>query len=414
MAERNIDKVSQQKYDRSLSPEYVEAKEQKPQKGTVDKIVESIFANQPKEPEYKKESRFEPLQEKPPRETYADMGKGKEKVAYADMGKEKVEFAYGDMRPSSSYDTPRPTGLAEIPNETAVKHEGDKRFYDARYIDSTEDILARDQREAMWKHEGKRPNESTLEATYRKVTAIPPGSFNPVDAAVGAKGYLSETKLKWEASKYGITPKEFDAIASGKGEYVIGKDGNYKLVKGRTLADVRGVIDQGRAREAALKRSEALNKESEAKVKSMASQATKRYAEAERIEATIPKGGRKLVQFGWEEGSFGQVPTYVNAAGTHGQIRSQFVPDQAAGVKSAIARNRLVMAQMRATAVPRSYGRLEIRLPGGVPSEGGFGAPPPSPQRTIALLSPNKGYTPRSGYAVGPSILQKLGAVRRR
>lgn len=264
----------------------------------------------------------------------------------------------------------------------------------------------RKEREFKWKEQGKLPGETAIEATYRKVTT------NPLDIITGAKGYASETKLKWEASKYGITPQDFKKLKEGGSitVQVTGPKGGKRAVSVKGLHGAYSAIMEGKKNEAMLKAQEAAIKQSEATTKSIGSSTATRYAALE--QAQVPKGGHKLVQFGWKEGSYGQEPIYMTQRGSHGAVRSQFVPNTGAGVKSSIARSRLGIAKMQQRALS-GVGTGGIRAIQ-------FLQPTPNVQRPtiISKLSGKASNTmvrlpSLSQQRPGPSILQKLGFKRK-
>jgi hypothetical protein len=169
------------------------------------------------------------------------------------------------------------------------------------------------------------------------------------DTIVSAKGYWSEKKLKTEASKYGVTEKDFEQAK---------KEGK--------LSSVKLLVDQGKDREQERKNAKAREEKASAEAQHERMKAYGSQVKAEQADPTVPKGGLRLVQFGTKEGSFGQEPIYVNAAGSHGSIRERFLPGAQTGVATAMARSRLAMAEMKGRVVPRSEGKVAVLLPGGI------------------------------------------------
>lgn len=194
------------------------------------------------------------------------------------------------------------------------------------------------------------------------------------DAVVRAKGSASEMKLKWEASKYGITSDDFERLKKEPGG----------------LKTVSMWVAMGKKSDQALQSEKAREEKNKALTENIRSSTVKRYAET---EARYPPGGRKLVQFG--STGFGQNPIYMNAYGTHGSVRSQYVPGQMTGVATGLANSRLEMARMKQRVLGGAGTRPDVVQ---------VLQPTASPQKVISRLS----STPwTSGWQ--PSILQKLG-----
>ena len=402
--------MAKKKYDDQtlFSEEYVEAKEQKPREDKVDEMVESIFSFP--------STGLEHAQER------------QEKAGKAKGEPEATEYAYG---PSEHYEnkeafkpTPRPEAprdsykdLTEVLGKSGGSIPLDSARYDntpyeglgANMISEKEAGIRRKEREAEWVRAGKLPWESITEAERRRekeglkpvekypeeepmdavVRKVGRTSLNPIDAAVGAKGYLSENKLKYEASRYGITPEDFD-----------------KYKREGKLSTVKMIVDAGKQRELYQKGQEAREAKTRAETKGLTASTAKRYAETERIEATLPVGGRKLVQFG--SSNFGQTPHYVNAAGTHGQMRSQFIPGQMSGVSTALANSRLEIARMKQRVLSGPGGNINA-VQALMPQSDSTGI--------ISRLAGNQGPKPPYGGGMGvfkPSVLTKLGALRPR
>jgi hypothetical protein len=206
---------------------------------------------------------------------------------------------------------------------------------------------------------------------------------DPIGVAMTTIGGFSDAKLKLEAMKYGVLPSEFDDMTQTQ--------------KMALLTDIGKL------------------KKSEAETKYVAAGALKRESESEaeasktRIRDTpvVPPGGRKLVQFGWKEGSFGQEPTYVNASGVHGQMRSQYIPGRMSGVSTALANSRLEIAKMKSRVLGgagREYGRSDII--GSMPRQ--------APQSIISKLAGTRSNPTVGQFRQGPNVLQKLSTTRRR
>ena len=277
-------------------------------------------------------------------------------------------------------------------------------------------LMKKNIQDAEWKKVNELPGQVV------KYTAGVPGGI--VQGALKAKGYLSETKLKYDASKYGINPEQFDAMMNAK-EYdekgnVIGpkkfkmhfagpkggKGYSKEVTAGEYIANV---VAEGKSKEMRLKTSEQAIKVSQATVKNIESSTALRYAREEQM-ATVPQGGRKLVQFG--SGNFGQTPYYVNQADTHGAIRSQFLPGQMSGVSTSLANSRLEMARMKQRVLAGAggnYGAVQALMPSQSQN-----------MAVISRLSPSGnqgGRPPPYGGGMGafkPSVLTKLGAIRKK
>lgn len=325
-----------------FSGEYVSGKEGKPSKEELKEITKSIDSFS-KEPRYEKKLGDEGLFYTTEKEK-----KGKRPPKEGDLG------YYNKDQPGYSSELEKgdveliPLGRGDVLGPARKEEIIDK--------------------ENLFKDKYGYPGQRIVEGTYRRVSNV-----NPVETVIGAKGYLSEKKLKLEASRYGITGSDFE---------------NFKN-QGK-LAIVKNIIDTGKSRELARKKDEAFINRSEAATRGIESSTTKRYAEVARIEAQVPKGGRRLVQFGTT--NFGNAPIYLNAGNTHSSIRERYTPSTASGVQNSIQNSRFVLAQLRQNVVG-----------------GGYGVGNPKVTIVVSRLAGKN-----NGPTLGPSVLQKLSNFRRR
>lgn len=249
-----------------------------------------------------------------------------------------------------------------------------------------------DIQDAKWSYVGEQLNPvKSISDISGAVGGLPGG-------VIAAKGAMSEAKLKWEASKYGITPEMFE---------------NAK--KQNRLDEVKDVIFSGKTKEAGLKHAQTLDEKTRAETAALKAQAAQRYAKAEQMSSPeVPKGGRRLVQFGSTD--FGQTPLYMNARGTHSQMRSQFIPGKASGVSNSLAASKLEIARMkqRVLSGPSEGGVNAVQLLQPKPNIAGL----PSTVARLAASSPRANpvskLSPTSTYRPGPSILDKLSANKRK
>lgn len=356
-----------------FSEEYVEGKERKLKDKELDEMAESISKDSFKEPKYEKEGGL------------FDVEKKREE-------RKPVDTPFGKDTSGEKWEAPKEGTIKGYRSELEdVEYKQSVPMY-AGTVDISEKQAAeiRAEREAKWKAQNKLPGENIIQGTYRKVTS------NPLDVIAGAKGYASESKMKLEASTYGITPAEFEQKkAAGK------------------LWEVKAWIDDRKKRALQQKKEEAYVKRIIGETRAVEATAAKR--EQQVAQAEIPKGGNKIVYFGSK--NFGQSPIPVNAAGSHGDIRSRYLPGQQTGVATSLANSRLAMAQLRERAVPR--GSSGVSIPSAL-------MPNQQPQymagvpNTVVKLSANAGSRSVSKLGnfshptPGPTILQRLSAIRKR
>ena len=332
----------------------------------IDKEVESLFASgTPKHSNYERKDKAEERRRdreaeavsqapKPPSDFFGGVGKAFQKAVVDTTDK---YFPDKEARQKNVEDAARESGKSEMPfhNDDQVNREvedlygGSNLPLSAQKYDpfkKSEIVEVRHDYDTGERTKGglaimstgkeaygtavelyNQKNKEIQDAEWKKVGQ----TLNPISTVIGAKGYLSEAKLKLEASKYGITPENFEA-AKAKGK----------------LNEVRYLIDQGRGRELAQKQAEAYRRSTLATAKANEAQAAQRYAKADQAEAQVGKGGRKLVSFGHAEGSFGEgQPIYLNQQGSHGSVRAKFLPGKATGVSTSLASSRLEIAKMK-------------------------------------------------------------------
>ena len=291
-------------------------------------------------------------------------------------------------------------GQAQEREEARAKREKEWAIEKKLPWESPNEADKRRQKEGLSKV-AKYEGESVINATYRNIKGT---SLNPVDMFTGAKGYASESKLKWEASKYGITPEDFEKYKAGK--MLRGYSRKGEPIYGGSLAEVKAIIDQGRSRAAGLKHAETLDKKTKAETEALLAQATQRYAKA---EVTNPKSVNKMVQFGAND--FGQTPIYITG-GSHGAVRQKFLPGQNTGVSTSLAASRLEIARMK-ERVLSGGGTNAVQLL--QPRSNIVGLP-----TAVSRLAGGKHVnsvsklSPTGQYRMGPSILDKLSSFRKR
>jgi len=309
--------------------------------------------------------------------------------------KDETPFSTAEFEAVADFNKKESEGRDYTAKERQAGLAGVKSYY----ADTPETIAKRKKYEKEMVESGAWSGDNVLDATFKKVEhGVKNVPLNPVDIATGAKGYASESKLKWEASKYGVTPTEFERMKNLPGG----------------LVKIKEVVDIGKNRESGLKHAQTLDEKTKAETAALRAQAAQRFAKAEQIEnPQVPQGGRRLVQFGSTD--FGQTPLYMNARGSHSQMRSQFIPGQASGVSNSLASSRLEIAKMkqRVLAGPNEGGVNAVQLL--QPRANVVGLP--STVSRLAASSPRANPVSKlsmTGYRPGPSILDKLSANRRK
>jgi len=228
---------------------------------------------------------------------------------------------------------------------------------------------------------------------------------NIIDSILATKAGMSETKLKFEASRVGIGVDEFEKLQ---------REGN--------LQTVYKAIESGKERELLQKKLQAQTEKTEAQARNTESITEKREAQTGR--AAVPKGGNRLVQFG--STGYGKNPIYLAQANSHSYLREKYTPNSATGVSRSLDASRSQMARLqesvvrRPTVVSQAYPGVSTSSPAIRTSPGSGGghlvAPPHSspPAASVQALRPNHGLNgtaiiPTSMLALQPRIISGYG-----
>jgi hypothetical protein len=404
--------------------QHVRAEEDKPSKKEMDDILGDLYPEKGEKQEPYKgfDISGNKVSEDPERfERTRQAGSDRVGSGFGkDEFKEPKETGeYRDVPYEGIPEKPETVKQAAEREETRFKREQEWAVAKKLPWESTSDADKRREKEGLSKIT-KYGDETAIDATFRSIKST---SLNPVDFITGAKGYASEAKLKLDASRYGITPAEFERLKAG-GSSLITITG---VKGGKTQREVVGLhgvylaIQEGKKNELAIKAAEASIKKSAAETSNIQSSTASRYAaiDASAPAATIPKGGRKLVQFGWKEGSFGQEPTYINPEGLHGQMRTGgkyggFVPRQGSGVASSLANSKLEISRMKQRVLSGAGGGSINAVQAMQPNSRGYGAPSVINKLAGSHSNSVSKLAPFGQPKLGPSILDKLSANKRR
>ncbi|MEO0272628.1 MAG: hypothetical protein ABIM30_06020 [candidate division WOR-3 bacterium] len=162
-------------------------------------------------------------------------------------------------------------------------------------------------------------------STYSKIIS----KVNPIDMLVQTKAALSELKLKLEASKYGITPEQFEEAKKSK----------------EGLYGVWEKIKKGQEAEMASRSKEANIQKIYADAYAERAQGVQRYARAEKT-LYDDASDKRLIQFGFKGFVGDSEPIYLYSSGSHSAVRAKILP-KTTSLKPDKMETKIAMLRMR-------------------------------------------------------------------